>query len=200
MRSKLGTAVVVVCAALIGACSQPQPPATAEPTQPLDTRPTEPPVADPSEPVASATPRWRQTLPPSPGSVRSSTRPATPPMIWPPPRWKPSGARSASCWRSATPPVSCRALDDVVEGNGDLRRFRDAHYVWVKVNASDEQPNTAFFAQFPVMERDYPHLLVLDADGGLLVSQATGELRRGEAFQPARVSAFLKQWAPDKPE
>ena len=56
MRSKLGTAVVVVCAALIGACSQPQPPATAEPTQPLDTRPTEPPVADPSEPVASATP------------------------------------------------------------------------------------------------------------------------------------------------
>ena len=43
----------VVCAALIGACSQPQPPAAAEPTQPLDTRPTEPPVADPSEPVAS---------------------------------------------------------------------------------------------------------------------------------------------------
>ncbi|HHA2569361.1 TPA: disulfide bond formation protein DsbD, partial [Stenotrophomonas maltophilia] len=27
MRSKLGTAAVVVCAALIGACSQPQPPA-----------------------------------------------------------------------------------------------------------------------------------------------------------------------------
>ncbi|PSD49943.1 disulfide bond formation protein DsbD, partial [Stenotrophomonas maltophilia] len=48
MRSKLGTAVVVVCAALIGACSQPQPPAAAEPTQPLDTRPTEPPVADPA--------------------------------------------------------------------------------------------------------------------------------------------------------
>ncbi|KAG1172387.1 hypothetical protein G6F35_016871 [Rhizopus arrhizus] len=53
MRMKLGGAVVVVCAALIGACSQPQPPAAAEPTQPLDTRPTEPPVADPSEPVAS---------------------------------------------------------------------------------------------------------------------------------------------------
>lgn len=50
------------------------------------------------------------------------------------------------------------------------------------------------------MERDYPHLLVLDADGSLLVSQATAELRKGEAFQPARVSAFLKHWAPDKPE
>lgn len=37
MRSRLGTAVVVIFAALIGACSQPQPPATAEPTQPLDT-------------------------------------------------------------------------------------------------------------------------------------------------------------------
>ena len=68
----------------------------------------------------------------------------------------------------------------------------------MKVNASDEQPNTAFFAQFPVMERDYPHLLVLDADGSLLVSQATAELRKGEAFQPARVSTFLKQWAPDR--
>ncbi len=94
----------------------------------------------------------------------------------------------------------CQALDELVEGNGDLRRFRDAHYVWMKVNASDEQPNTAFLAQFPVMERDYPHLLVLDADGSLLASQATAELRRGEAFQPLRVSAFLKQWAPDKPE
>ncbi|KAG0750662.1 hypothetical protein G6F24_015066 [Rhizopus arrhizus] len=48
------------------------------------------------------------------------------------------------------------------------------------------------------MERDYPHLLVLDADGSLLVSQATGELRRGEAFQPVRVSAFLKQWVSDR--
>ncbi|MBT0177926.1 hypothetical protein, partial [Listeria seeligeri] len=76
--------------------------------------------------------------------------------------------------------------------------FRDAHYVWVKVNASDAQPNSAFFAQFPVMDRDYPHLLVLASDGSLLVSQATAELRRGEAFQPVRVSAFLKQWAPDR--
>ncbi|MEL6078781.1 disulfide bond formation protein DsbD, partial [Stenotrophomonas maltophilia] len=78
--------------------------------------------------------------------------------------------------------------------------FRDAHYVCVQVNASEEQPNTAFFDHFPVMERDYQHLLVLDADGGLLVSHATGVLRRGEAFQPARVGAFLKLWAPDKPE
>lgn len=53
-----------------------------------------------------AIPRWRRTSPPSPGSARSSTRRATPPMTWPPPRWKPSAARSASCSRSATPPVS----------------------------------------------------------------------------------------------
>lgn len=182
MRSKLGTAVVVVCAALIGACSQSQPPAAAEPTQPLDTRPTEPPVADPSEPVASGnTPVAADiaaiaTVEAQRGKKRILLE-----------------VGNAACER-------CRALDDVVEGNGDLRRFRDAHYVWVKVNASDEQPNSAFLAQFPVMERDYPHLLVLDADGGLLVSQATAELRKGEAFQPARVDAFLKQWAPDKPE
>ena len=34
----------------------------------------------------------------------------------------------------------------------------------------------------------------------MLVRVVDGELRKGEAFQPARVTAFLKQWAPDKPE
>jgi hypothetical protein len=92
------------------------------------------------------------------------------------------------------------ALDETVEGNGDLRRFRDAHYVWVKVNESDAQPNSAFLGQFPVMDRAYPYLLVLDADGTLLAPRATREMRKGEAFQAPRVMAFLKQWAPDKPE
>ena len=120
-------------------------------------------------------------------------------MTWPPPRWKPSAAKrilleigNAACER-------CRALDEMVEGNGDLRRFRDA----LRVGEGQRQRRTAqhrLLRPVPGDGRDYPHLLVLDADGSLLVSQATGELRRGEAFQPARVSAFLKQWAPDKPE
>ncbi|KZE47598.1 hypothetical protein J3A72_000890 [Stenotrophomonas sp. PvP093] len=201
MRSKLGGAMVVVCAALIGACSQPQPPAAAEPTQPLDTRPTEPPVADPSEPVASGNTPVAADIAAIAGLGAQFDPARNPADDLATAKVEAQRGKkrillevgNAACER-------CRALDDVVEGNGDLRRFRDAHYVWVKVNASDEQPNTAFFAQYPVMARDYPYLLALDADGGLLVSQATGELRRGEAFQPARVSAFLKQWAPDKPE
>ena len=150
MRSRLGTAVVVICAALIGACSQPQPPATAEPTQPLDTRPTEPPVADPSEPVASGNTPVAADIAAIAG-LGAQFDPARDPaddLATAKVEAQRGKKRilleigNAACER-------CRALDEMVEGNGDLRRFRDAHYVWVKVNASDEQPNTAFFAQFP---------------------------------------------------
>ena len=199
MRSKLGGAVVVLaCAALIGACSQP-PPSTAEPTQPLDTRPTEPPVADPSEPVASGNTPLAADIAAIAGlgALFDPSRDPAADLETAKVEAQRGKKRilleigNAACTR-------CHALDETVEGDGELRRFRDAHYVWMKVNVSDEQPNSAFFSQFPAMERDYPYLLVLDADGGLLVSQGTGALRSGEAFQPARVGAFLKQWAPDR--
>ncbi|WMJ70793.1 thioredoxin family protein [Stenotrophomonas sp. 24(2023)] len=197
MRMKLGGAMGVVLATLLGACSDPPPPPPAEPTQPLDTRPTEPPAADPSVPVASGNTPTAADIAAIAG-LGAQFDPARDPaddLATAKVEAQRGNKRillevgNAACDR-------CHALDAIVEGNADLRRFRDAHYVWVKVNASDEQPNSAFFTQFPVMERDYPYLLVLGADGGLLVSQPTTGLRRGEAFQPARISAFLKQWAP----
>jgi len=199
MRSKLGTAVVVVCAALIGACSQPQPPATAEPTQPLDTRPTEPPVADPSEPVASGNTPVAADIAAIAGLGAQFDPARNPADDLATAKVEAQRGKkrillevgNASCER-------CRALDEVVEGNGDLRRFRDANYVWVKVNDSPANRNAAFLGQFPEMGRDYPYLLVLDADGTLLAPQATAAMRRGETYLPAQVMAFLKQWAPDR--
>ena len=199
MRTKLGGAVVVVCAALAGACSQPQPPATAEPAQPVDTRPTEPPVADPREPVASGNTPAAADIAAIAGLGAQFDPARNPADDLETAKVEAQRGKkriileigNAACER-------CHVLDRTVEGDGDLRRFRDAHYVWVKVNASDERPNTDFLGQFPPLAPDYPYLLVLDADGTLLAPQATGGMRRGEAFQAARVMAFLKQWAPDR--
>ncbi len=199
MRTKLGGAMGMVCAALIGACSQPPPPAATGPTQPLDTRPTEPPVADPSEPVASGNTPVAADIAAIAG-LSAQFDPARDPaddLATAKVEAQRGKKRiilevgNAGCDR-------CHALDQIVEGDGDLRRFRDAHYVWVKVNESDEKPNSAFLGQFPEMGRDYPYLLVLDADGTLLAPQATAAMRRGEIYLPAQVMAFLKQWAPDR--
>lgn len=41
-----------------------------------------------------------------------------------------------------------------------------------------------------------PVLVVLDADGRPLTTQETGALEEGEGHSPARIRAFLAQWAP----
>ena len=82
-----------------------------------------------------------------------------------------------------------------MEGDSEIRRFRDAHYVWMKVNYSEDNENAAFLSRFPAITA-YPHLFVLDAEGRLLHSQFTGELEKGKGYDRARFFAFLKEWAP----
>ena len=43
-----------------------------------------------------------------------------------------------------------------------------------------------------------PVIVVLDADGKTLVTQDTGKLEEGDHHDPAKVLAFLNQWAPPK--
>ncbi len=42
-----------------------------------------------------------------------------------------------------------------------------------------------------------PVIVVLDAEGKPLVTQDTGKLEEGDHHDPAKVLAFLNQWAPD---
>lgn len=201
MRTAFGGAVMAgVLAVLITACSQSQPPA-AEPTQPLDTRPTEPPVADPSEPVASGNTPVAADIAAIAGLGAQFDPRRDPVADLETAKVEAQRGKKRIILEVGNPACDpCHALDDSVEGNGDLRRFRDAHYVWVKINDSAENPNAAFLAQFPQMQGEPPHLLVLDADGTLLAPQSTVEMRKGTVVQTARVMAFLKQWAPDRPE
>jgi len=39
-------------------------------------------------------------------------------------------------------------------------------------------------------------LVVLDSDGKQLTTKDSGELEEGEGHSPAKITAFLAQWAP----
>ncbi|MGH8026376.1 MAG: thioredoxin family protein [Pseudoxanthomonas sp.] len=89
----------------------------------------------------------------------------------------------------------CHILDKLVEGDAEIRSFRDANFVWVKINYSEENENKPFLSAYPEI-KGYPHLFVLDADGKLLHSQFTGDLEKGEGYDRRKFFAFLKDWAP----
>jgi thioredoxin-related protein len=89
----------------------------------------------------------------------------------------------------------CHILDKLVEEDAEIRSFRDANFVWMKVNYSEENQNKAFLSAYPEI-KGYPHLFVLDADGKLLHSQFTGDLEKGKGYDRKKFFAFLKDWAP----
>jgi thioredoxin-related protein len=89
----------------------------------------------------------------------------------------------------------CHILDKLVEEDAEIRSFRDANFVWMKVNYSEENENKPFLSAYPEI-KGYPHLFVLDADGKLLHSQFTGDLEKGKGYDRGKFFAFLKEWAP----
>ena len=91
----------------------------------------------------------------------------------------------------------CHILDRFFEANPDLRRFRDANYIWLKVNWSPENQNEAFLRRYPAIP-GYPHFFVLDPSGKLAFSQNTSELEAKKNYDPASMRAFLVKWAPKR--
>lgn len=89
----------------------------------------------------------------------------------------------------------CHILDRFIDANAEVAALRNRNYVWVKVNWSKENKNEAFLSRYPAI-KGYPHLFVLDADGKLVHSQDTGELESGKSYDLAKMTAFLKKWAP----
>lgn len=89
----------------------------------------------------------------------------------------------------------CLILDRFIEDRPELRRFVDDNYVWVRVNFGPENRNEEFLSQYPRIQ-GYPHLFVLDSDGTLLHSQDTAELEEGKSYDPEKMWAFLREWAP----
>ena len=168
------------------------------PPKPLDTSVQKPPVADTSQPVASGnTPAAADIA--AAAALSASFDPARDPVAdleTAKVEAKRGGKRIlldvGGEWCSW-----CHILDDFIGGDGELRSFRDANYVFVKINYSPENENQAFLSQYPEI-KGYPHLFVLDNDGKLLHSQFTGELEKGKTYDRKKFFAFLKEWAPPK--
>ncbi len=200
MRMKMGCASMIV-AGLLCACAPSSAP-TASPAQPLDTREQKPPVADPSAPVASGnTPAAADVAAIAALNAQFDPgRDAVVDLATAKVEAKRGGKRIVldvgGEWCSW-----CHLMDAFIEGDAEIRSFRDANFVWMKVNYSEDNENAAFLSQFPAI-KGYPHLFVLDADGTLLHSQFTGELEadkgQPKGYNRTRFFAFMKDWAPPK--
>ncbi len=169
-----------------------------EAPRPLDTSMQKPPVADPSQPVASGnTPTAADIA--AAAALNAQFDPARDPaadLETAKVEAKRGGKRIVlNIGNAACEP--CKVLDDFIGGDAELRSFRDANYVWVKVNHDDANPNEAFLSQFTQIST-YPHLLVLDNEGKLLHSQVIDELAQGKGYDRKKFFAFLKEWAPAK--
>jgi thiol:disulfide interchange protein len=95
--------------------------------------------------------------------------------------------------------IWCHRIDTLFFQNPELEKFRNAHYVVVKVNVSKENKNEQVLAAYPKVP-GYPHLFVLDENGKLLHSQDTGNLENPKGsptkgHDKEKVYTFLKKWA-----
>lgn len=192
----LSGVVPVVLAVVLAGCAQPAPP-PPEKVQPLDTSEQKAPVADPSQPVSSGnTPTAADIA--AVAALNAQFDPARDPAA----DLETAKVEAQRGGKRILLDVGgewcswCHLLDAFMDGDSEIRRFRDAHYVWVKVNFSEENENAAFLKQFPEI-KTYPHLFVLDAQGKLLHSQFTGDLEKGKGYDRAKFFRFLQDWAPE---
>ena len=180
---------------LLAGCSQPPAP-PAEKVQPLDTSEQKVPVADVSQPVVSGnTPAAADIA--AVAALNAQFDPARDPVA----DLETAKVEARRGGKRILLDVGgqwcswCHLLDAFVVGDAEIRSFRDANYVWMKVNYSEDNENAAFLSRFPAIT-GYPHLFVLEADGQLLHSQFTGELEKGKGYDRGKFFAFLRQWAP----
>jgi len=91
----------------------------------------------------------------------------------------------------------CVYMDKFIAENAELAKLRDAGFVWVKVNFSEENENKAFLSPYP-QPTGFPHLYVLDEKGKLVYSEDTSGLEKGEEYDLAKFIKFLQTWSPKK--
>jgi len=197
MRRPIRSCSLLILAAALAACSPSGPGSGNAPAQPVDTTPTPPPAADPSVPVASGNTPAAADI-----AAIAGLNAAFDPARDPADDLATAKVEAQRAGKRIILDVGgewctwCHILDRFVEGDAEVRHLRDAKYVWMKVNYSEDNDNAAFLSQYPEV-KNYPHLFVLEADGRLLHSQFTGELEQGKGYDRGRFLAFLQEWAPE---
>ena len=99
--------------------------------------------------------------------------------------------------------IWCRRLSHTFETDAAVAQALHENYVLVLIDVNHRNGkarNDAVNDRFGnPMAQGLPVLVVLDADGKQLTTQETGALEDGKAaHDPAKVIAFLRQWAPKR--
>ena len=90
----------------------------------------------------------------------------------------------------------CHVFDRFVASRPEVKKTLEEKYIVVKVNYSPQNRNEKLLSRWP-KAKGYPHFYILDGNGRVLVSQASGELEAGKDYDEAKVLALLrKQPAP----
>jgi hypothetical protein len=187
-----------LCAALLAACLVAcSGPDSGGPVLPLDTRPEPVAAADPSQPVASGNTRAAADVA-AIAALRAGFDPgrnahhdlATAQVE------AQRGGRHIVLELGEAGCIACQRLDEAIEGDGPLRRLRDASLVWVKVDRSGPA-NADLLAGLPEAgQGTAPHLLLLDAQGKVLQARPGADLVPDGRPDRRRIRELLEQWAP----
>jgi thiol:disulfide interchange protein len=87
----------------------------------------------------------------------------------------------------------CHVLSKFLDENPGVRKRMYEVFVVLKVNFSDENPNSDFLQRFPE-PIGYPHLYVADNDGAVLHSQTTAAFLQDGGYSAERWMKFFDQW------
>lgn len=90
--------------------------------------------------------------------------------------------------------VWCYRLHDLFETDSETQRLFESNYVFVSVDSG----NSELAASLGTRLGSLPSLTVLEEQGQALVHQETDSLRAGDRFDPPKVQAFLRNWAPPR--
>ncbi len=184
----------VVLVGLLAACAGGE--GTAEPPRPVDDSPQRPVVADASQPVASGNTRAAADVAAIAGlgAGFDPQRDAAADLETAKVEARRGGRRIVLELGDATC-EACRALDSYLEGDGDLRRQRDAGLIWVTIDRSAESGNADLLAGYPGGDAPSPFLLVLDAEGQVLHAQEGLPLVPEGKPDRKAIKAFVERWA-----
>jgi thiol:disulfide interchange protein len=90
----------------------------------------------------------------------------------------------------------CHRLHRLLESDEQIGAVLEANYVVVLIDVDGDHNQAVNEKYGNPTQHGLPVLVVLDADGTPLTTQDTAELEKGNAHDPAKVLAFLNQWAP----
>jgi len=94
--------------------------------------------------------------------------------------------------------IWCHRLHGLYESDRDIAAILKSNYVVVMVDVNKGHNKETDLKYGTPTSHGLPVLVILDADGKQLTTKDSGELEQGNHHDPAKVSAFLKEWMPKR--